>query len=159
MLYIIIAIIIIALDQITKYLVSVNIAYGELITVVENFFYITYHHNYGAAWGILQNARFFFIGIGIISSAAMIFIILKSESKFLNYSLAFLLGGAVGNLIDRIIRVGVTDFLDFYIGSYHFPTFNVADMSIVLGSILIAIYILFLYKDIEEDGGQASYNE
>jgi signal peptidase II len=150
MLWIIIAAAIIVLDQAVKYLISISIGYGEIIPVIGDFFQITYYHNYGAAWGILQNGRYFFIPLTLIIVAAIFYIIRKSESKFLKLSLAILAGGAVGNLIDRIIRGGVTDFLDFHFGSYHFPTFNVADMAVVCGTILLAIYLLFIYKEPEK---------
>ncbi|NTV90254.1 MAG: signal peptidase II [Clostridiales bacterium] len=150
MLWIIIAALVIAIDQGSKYLISVKIPYGEMIPVLGDFFQLTYHHNQGAAWGILQNARYFFVTLTIIVVAVMIYILFKTDSKFLKLSLSFLIGGAVGNLIDRIIRGGVTDFLNFFIGSYNFPTFNAADMSIVFGTILLAVYLLFIYKEPEK---------
>lgn len=150
MLWIAIVLILLGIDRYTKYLITQNIKYGERIPVLDDFFYLTNHDNYGAAWGIFPNGRFIFIALTIIVTIAMIVILFKTRSKFLKLALSVLLGGAYGNLIDRIIRGGVTDFLDFYIGSYHFPTFNAADMCIVAGTILLAIYMLFIYKEPEK---------
>ncbi len=150
MLWIIIVLLVIAIDQGSKYLVSIKIGYGEIMPVIGDFFQLTYHHNQGAAWGILQNGRWFFVALTIIAIAFMAYFLIKIPNRFLKLSLSFLIGGAVGNLIDRIIRGGVTDFLDFHLGSYHFPTFNAADMGVVFGTILLAIYMLFIYKEPEK---------
>lgn len=149
MFWIIIAAFIIAVDQISKYIIVSNIQYGQMSTVIESFFYITYHINKGAAWGILQNGRIIFIVLTPIIAAFLIYYIFKSNNKLLKLSLTLILGGAVGNLIDRILAGGATDFLLFYIGSYPFPIFNVADISVVIGTIMLAIYLIFIYKEPE----------
>jgi len=141
---------IIAADQAAKYLVSANIEYGSRIRVIENFFYITFHRNKGAAWGILQNARYFLILLTIIITIVLTVYLVKASNRLLKTSLSFIIAGAVSNnLIDRVIHGGVTDFLQFFIGSYEYPNFNVADMFIVIGAILLAYYLIFVYK--EED--------
>jgi signal peptidase II len=144
-----IILLIIIVDQVTKYVVINNVETGELIPVINNFFYITYHENAGAAWGILQNKRYIFITLTIIFSIIMFYILLKSKDKLLKSALSLILGGAIGNLIDRVLKGSVADFLDFYFGSYHFPTFNVADSFIVIGTIVLGIYLLFYYKEPE----------
>ena len=156
MLWIAIVLILVAIDRYSKYVITQNIAYGDRIPVIGDFFYLTNHDNYGAAWGIFQNGRFFFIGMTAIVSIAIIVIMVKSHSKFLRLALSVILGGAFGNLIDRIYKGGVTDFLDFYIGSYHFPTFNAADMCVVAGTILLAVYMLFIYKAPEKKTGKSN---
>lgn len=141
---------IVALDQVTKYIVSENIEYGGLIPVIDGFFYLTYHENKGAAWGILQNGRYFFIALTVLFSIVVVYFLAKYQNRFLKLSLAFILGGAVGNLIDRVVKGSVADFLDFHFGSYNFPTFNVADTFITVGTILLAYYMLFIYREPEK---------
>lgn len=147
MLWALIIIIITVLDQVTKSLVANNIEYREMIPVIDGFFYITYHKNPGAAWGIFSGGRYFFIVFTILLSAVMVYALFKSKNSLLKLSLSLILGGAVGNLIDRIVSGSVVDFLDFYFGSYNFPTFNVADSFIVIGTILLSVYIVFFYKE------------
>lgn len=137
---------IIAFDQASKYIIVKNVEYNSLIPVIDKFFYITYHENKGAAWGILQNRVYIFIPLTIIFSVVMGYILFKTENKMLKLSLSFVLGGAIGNLIDRVSKGSVADFLDFYFGTYNFPTFNVADSFIVIGTITLAIFILFFYQ-------------
>jgi signal peptidase II len=72
---------------------------------------------------------------------------IKYDNRFLRFALSLILGGAIGNYIDRVIEGKVTDFLLFYIGSYPFPIFNAADMAVTCGTILLAIYMLFIYKE------------
>jgi signal peptidase II len=149
MLWILIIVLITVLDQITKLLVTKYIEYGEKIPIIKNFFFLTYHENTGAAWGILPNGRYFFIAITILLSIVMIYYLFKTNNKYYKVSLTLILGGAIGNLIDRITKGKVVDFLDFYFGSYNFPTFNVADSSIVIGTFLLAFFILLIYKEQE----------
>lgn len=135
--------VIVFIDQISKYIITHNIELSESIPIIQDIFHITYTRNYGAAFSILQNQRFFLI---IITSIVSIIILVtmfryyKSLDKALLYSLSFIVAGAIGNLIDRVRLKYVIDFLDFRI----WPIFNVADMSVVVGSILIVWYMLFL---------------
>ncbi|HOJ09043.1 MAG TPA: signal peptidase II [Clostridiales bacterium] len=149
MLWIAIIILITAADQVSKYIVIKSVETGQLIPVINNFFYITYHENAGAAWGILQNKRYIFIFLTIVISIVMIYVLFKTKDKMLKLALSFVLGGAMGNLIDRIIKGSVADFLDFYFGKYNFPTFNVADSFVVIGTIILAVYLLFYYEETE----------
>jgi signal peptidase II len=142
MLWIILAVIVAFIDQASKYLVNMKIQYGERIPVINEFFYLTRHTNKGAAWGILQNARSFLIIMTIAASAVIIYLLFKTRNNLFRLSLSFILGGAVGNLIDRVFKGAVTDFLDFYFGKYNFPTFNLADSFITIGTILLAYYLL-----------------
>lgn len=146
MIWAVIAGLIVICDQITKYAVISSIKMGELITVINSFFYITHVENYGAAWSMFQGGRYFFIVVTLITSIGIIYYIRKSKLPLLNLALSFILGGAIGNLIDRVAKGGVTDFLEFHFGTYIFPVFNVADIFVVIGTIFMAFLILFIYK-------------
>ncbi|WP_186577535.1 signal peptidase II [Aquibacillus kalidii] len=136
-----IALIVIIIDQFTKWIVVKNMELRESIPVIENFFYITSHRNTGAAWGILAGKMIFFYIITTIVIIAVVYYMQKfaKESKLMGWSLAFILGGAIGNFIDRLFRKEVVDFLDIYIGNYDYPIFNVADSALVAGVILVLI--------------------
>ncbi|TYQ15578.1 UNVERIFIED_CONTAM: signal peptidase II [Acetivibrio alkalicellulosi] len=152
MLWILIIVLIASLDQLTKHMVINNIELGNSITMIENFFYLVHWRNKGAAWGIMQDKTTFFIVATIIISIFLGFFMHKNDNKVLRFSLAMILGGAIGNLIDRIFRPeGVVDFLNFYFGSFNFPAFNVADSFITIGTIVLAIYIIFIYKEKESE--------
>lgn len=150
MIWLILSAVLVFLDQFTKRMIINNIGKGEMVTVIEKFFYLTNHENSGAAWGIFKGGRWIFISITIILIILIIYFIKKSNNKFQTISLAIILGGAVGNVIGRIYKGSVTDYLDFYIGNYNFPTFNIADSCVVIGTILLSIYILFIYKEKEK---------
>src|SRR5690625_784035 len=143
--YYILAVIIILIDQWTKWLVDQKMALYESISIIENFFYLTSHRNKGAAWGILQGHMTFFYIITVIVIIGIIYYMQKyaRENKLLAVSLSLLLGGAIGNFIDRLFRKEVVDFLDFIIISYDFPIFNIADSALTIGVILLIIFTLF----------------
>lgn len=149
MIWIAIILAIIGLDQLTKYIVISNIEeYTGKIPVIDGFFYLTHYKNEGAAWGIMEGWRAVLIPVTIVVSIVLAYYLVKSKNRLFKISLSMVLGGAVGNLIDRSFRPGgVVDFLDFHFGSYNFPTFNVADCFIVIGTILLSYYILFVIKD------------
>lgn len=150
MIWILIVAFIVLLDQLTKYLVIKGIEFGESIKVIDKFFYLVHWRNKGAAWGIMQNGTIFFIIVTIIVSVFLVFYMYKNDNKILRFVLSMILGGAIGNLIDRVLRPeGVVDFLNFYIFSYSFPAFNVADSFITVGTFILAVYILFIYKENE----------
>ncbi len=109
----------------------------------EGVFHLTYVENRGAAFGMLQGARVFFIIITLVVIAAIIFFAgkNKNKSKCLNWSLTLLVSGAVGNLLDRIFRGFVVDFFDFCL--IDFPVFNMADIFVCIGAGLLALYIIF----------------
>lgn len=135
------------MDRLTKEWVLNSVA-GNPITVIKNFFYIRHLENEGAAFSILQGKTIFLIITTIIVASVIIYLLIKNKNKFLRTSLAIILGGALGNFYDRVFRGGsVVDFLEFHFGSYLFPTFNLADTFVVIGTILLGIYILFIYKE------------
>lgn len=117
---------------------------GESLPIIENFFHITSHRNKGAAWGILQGQMWFFYIITSIVVVLLIYYLHKhgKGKKLLSTGLAFMLGGAIGNFIDRIFRKEVVDFLDFNIFGYPFPIFNIADSCLTIGVVLLIIYMI-----------------
>ncbi|MCM3160420.1 MULTISPECIES: signal peptidase II [Metabacillus] len=145
MYYYIIAAVIILIDQVTKWLIVRNMQIGENITVIENFFYITSHRNRGAAWGILEGQMWFFYIITAVVIVGLIYYIQKhtKENKVMGVALGFMLGGAIGNFIDRLFRKEVVDFINTYIFSYDFPIFNIADSALCIGVALLFIHMLF----------------
>ncbi|MGP4078133.1 signal peptidase II [Halobacillus sp. K22] len=142
--YYLIAMAIIILDQWTKWLVVSNMQIGESIPIIENFFYLTSHRNQGAAWGILQGQMWFFYIITIIVIGVVIYYMQQfaKESRLAGVALSLILGGAIGNFIDRVFRKEVVDFADTLIFSYDFPIFNVADSALVIGVILVMLATL-----------------
>lgn len=146
-----IALVVIIFDQWTKYLVIENMAIGESIPIIDNLIYLTSHRNPGAAWGILAGQMWFFYIITVIVVGIIIYY-METYSKghrLLGLSLALVLGGAIGNLIDRVRFQEVVDFVDVYIFSYDYPIFNVADSSLVIGVILIGI--ITLLEEVRKD--------
>lgn len=144
-----IAFIILALDLATKYWVESTMVYGQQIPIT-SFFNLILTYNAGAAFSFLSDAsgwqRWFLSSIALIASIVIIFLLRKyTDSKLFCLALSLVLGGALGNLWDRITLGHVVDFLDFYIGSYHWPAFNVADSAIFIGAILL-IYDSFRSK-------------
>jgi|SRR5690625_4127758 len=139
--YYMIALLVIILDQWTKWLVVKNMALYDSITLIDGFFYITSFRNKGAAWGILQNQMIFFYIITIIVVIGIIYYLHKhvKNNLFQGIAIAFILGGAIGNFIDRLIRKEVVDFIDVMIFTYDYPIFNLADSFLVIGVILIII--------------------
>ncbi len=137
------------LDQLTKYISILYIPKNEadIITVIPNFFYLIEHHNTGAAWSLFQGNKFILLVIPFLAIGAFSYLVLKGNfvnMKFYTIGVALMIGGTIGNLIDRLFRGYVIDFLKFYIFSYDYPTFNVADMCLVVGTIMFAIDTLFL---------------
>ena len=144
MLYYLLALLVIIIDQVTKWLVMTNMELRESISIIDDFLYITSHRNSGAAWGILAGQMTFFYIITAIVIVVIIYYIKKyaQESKLLGIGLGLILGGAIGNFIDRLAYQEVVDFIDMYFGSYSYPIFNIADSALVVGVIMIGIVVL-----------------
>ncbi len=140
MIYIVIIIFLI-IDIISKLIVSRVCTLNNSVSVINNFFSITYTHNYGGAWSLFSGSTILITVISIIVIIGIIIYLSKKKinNKIESLGYAFLLGGAIGNLIDRIIYGYVIDFLDFNIFGYNFPIFNIADMGIVIGIFLIIV--------------------
>ncbi|MGE8204155.1 signal peptidase II [Heyndrickxia sp. NPDC080065] len=150
MIYYILALFVMALDQLTKILVDKNMEIGESIPIIKNVFSITSHRNQGAAWGILQGQMWLFYLITLIVVGGIIYYIQKHAKgkPLLGISLAFMLGGAIGNFIDRLVRKEVVDFL--YAEIINFPIFNIADASLTIGVILLLIQMLREERKLKE---------
>ncbi len=138
------------LDQVTKILVLSNIDLHGSVPVISGFFNIVHTRNRGMAFGLLNNpdpgpAFYFLTGASVLAVLFILFwfFMLKEYEKRLTPGLALILGGALGNIIDRL-RIGeVIDFLDVQIGSYHWPAFNIADSCITVGTTWVVICLLF----------------
>ena len=129
--------IVVALDLYTKHLILDAFAYGDKLTITSYFDLVRYH-NEGAAFGFLNDAggwqKWFFTAISVIAAIVITCLIKKHrEQKFFCLGLALVLGGAIGNLYDRITLGYVVDFLNFHINNYYWPAFNLADSAICVG--------------------------
>jgi len=159
--YYVIAVVVLILDFISKKWIVNNMKIGEQFSVIGDFFLITSHRNRGAAFGILQDQRVFFIIITVVIVGAIIWYahsVRKSGTVLLLAGLGLVLGGAIGNFVDRARFGEVVDFFKFNFGSYTFPIFNVADSAIVVGVILIMLDTLLSIKE-EKKGKVAVENE
>jgi signal peptidase II len=142
--------IIVFTDQVTKYLIKANMVLHDQIVVIDKLFNITYILNPGGAFGFLATGspglrKFVFLFLSAIVAIFVLWFYTRcaKEYRFLSYGLALIFGGAVGNLIDRFMYGKVVDFLDFYIGTAHWPAFNVADSAINIGMGILIYNILF----------------
>lgn len=143
--------VVVTLDQWTKWLAETKLSFHEPVAVIEPFLNWTLAYNYGAAFSLLADAggwqKWFFSGLAFVMSVFLIIYLLKvpRQAKLLSVGLALVLGGAVGNLIDRLLNGKVTDFIHVhYADVWHYPIFNIADIGICIGIALIVIDMLFL---------------
>lgn len=154
-LFAVIAIVGIVVDQITKVAIDRSMQLFDSIPVVENFFHITYVRNKGAAFSFLSHASWrlpFFISVSIVAALVILvaFQKLRDDQKLAHVSLAMIFSGAVGNLIDRIRLGEVIDFLDVHWYRHHWPAFNVADSLICVGVFLLAIDMVLEEKRLKK---------
>lgn len=147
------SLVVIILDQWTKWLAETNLTFLEPVPVIEPFLNWTLAYNYGAAFSFLADAggwqKWFFAGLALLMSLFLIGYLAKAprQAKLLSLGLALVLGGAVGNLIDRLLHGHVIDFIHVhYADVWHYPIFNIADIGISIGVLLIVIDMLFLEK-------------
>lgn len=152
---IIISIILLCIDQISKLLVVNLLTKTDSIAIIKNFFYLTYINNDGAAFSILVGKRVLLILIAVLVIVMLIRYIKKNniQNKLELVSISLIIGGSLGNLIDRVVRGYVIDFLDFKIFNYNFPIFNLADTFIVIGVFLL------LLKEIRKENNLDSRNK
>ena len=138
---IILSIIFIIIDQLSKIIVVNNLTNNKSIEVIKSFFYLTYTNNKGAAFSILTGRRILLILVALIVIGVLIYYVRKNkiEGKVNKIALSLVIGGSIGNLIDRILRGAVIDFIDVKIFGYNFPIFNLADTFIVIGVFLLII--------------------
>ena len=133
-----IAIIVILVDQISKITIAKTFVYAQ-VKAITSFFNLTLVYNKGAAFSFLASEsgwqRYLFTGLGIVAALVIVYMLKRhAGQRLFCWALALVLGGAIGNVIDRMLYGHVIDFLDFYWGGWHFPAFNVADSAICIGA-------------------------
>lgn len=142
--------VLVALDQISKYLAVTYIGIGNSIKVIENFFSLSCSTNTGAGFSFLADKEWAQTLFMIITPVALVgfiifyFFAVKNNYKWLTVTLTVIVAGTVGNYIDRILNGQVVDFLSFKFGDYYFPTFNVADICLTVGVIMLIAHFVFL---------------
>lgn len=149
-LYILLAVGLVILDQISKYWASTVLFKEGFIEVIPGVFEFHYTQNRGVAFSMLQDQRWVFIPISILMTVALIIMLIRSplhHNKLFCISTILVIAGAIGNLIDRIVLGYVIDFL--YFSLIDFPIFNFADCCVVIGAILLSVYLMFGAKDLE----------
>jgi signal peptidase II len=149
--WLILALIVLVLDYVTKQYASSVLSYAQPVPVIPVFNF-TLVHNYGAAWSFLADQggwqRWFFAVIAIVVSAGLIgwLLFTKQVSQWERLAIALVLGGALGNLYDRVFLGYVIDFLDFHYAGRHFPAFNIADVGISCGAAILIFDSLFFTR-------------
>lgn len=135
-------------DQATKNWIYANLSLQDSIEVVPGFFWIVHVHNYGAAWGILSGFGWLLSALAVGALAGIYFYrrILHLEETYMQLVFGLLCSGIVGNLVDRVRLGYVIDFLDFLLGSYRWPAFNIADSAIFCG---VALYLVHSWRNPE----------
>jgi signal peptidase II len=136
--------VVILLDQITKIAVERRFSFAERLSVIQGFFDLTLVYNNGAAFSFLASAggwqRWFFIGLGTVAAVFLIYLLVTHASQRLFcFGVAMILGGAIGNVIDRVWRGQVVDFLLVFYQGFYWPAFNVADSAITIGAACLII--------------------
>jgi signal peptidase II len=139
------------LDQYTKYLVETRIRLHEVIPVISGFFNLTHVRNPGAAFSLLADApatfrTIFFLSATVIAVVVIIVLLRKTHEWLLVSGFALIMGGAMGNLIDRVRYGEVVDFIQWYYRSYYWPSFNIADSAITIAVVLLGADMLFAKK-------------
>lgn len=155
--YFIIIILVVALDQLTKYLIKTNLDLNSTIPLLDGIFHITYIQNSGAAFSMFQNKTGFLIAMQLIVITIVLVYLIKRQKKehwCLLVSLSLIAAGGIGNLIDRAMNGYVVDFLDFRF----WPIFNVADISVCVGCGLLVLYMFFIEpkRNKEKENGKRS---
>ena len=150
MAYCVLVLITVILDQLTKMLIVQALQLYESVEIIPGFFNLVYVTNSGAAFSLLADVdspwrHYFFLGVGILAVIGMSFAAWKlaAVNRYYSIALGMIAGGAIGNLLDRLRFGAVVDFLDVYVGRYHWPAFNVADSAICVGAaVFLAINLL-----------------
>ena len=151
--FLIAAFMVLSIDQLSKFIIEIEIVYGSGITIT-SFFNLVHLKNEGAAFSILSEAggwqRYFFVSIAFVVSCWLIWSLMQKPHRKEAIGYALILGGALANMTDRIVRGAVVDFLDIHWQGMHWPAFNFADMSIVIG------VCFMLWSGIQRDSTQKS---
>lgn len=148
--YIIIGALVFILDLASKFYIDKIMDLGDSFKIIDNFFHITYIHNPGAAWGLLSGQLPIFVGISVIAAILMVWYFKDTTPSqvIARLGIALVFGGMLGNLTDRILFGYVRDFLDFFIFGYDYPVFNIADIGVVVGFVLLLLDMIlgeFIY--------------
>ncbi len=150
-----IAALVILVDQLTKWLVAANMEIGERIPLIEPYLGLLSHRNRGAAWGMLEGQMWLFAIVTIVVVGGIVYYFQKEAKNepLFAWSLMLLLGGAVGNFIDRMARGEVVDFVNVLIPviNYDFPIFNVADAALTAGVVLVILHLILDEKKNKKD--------
>ena len=140
---------VVVIDQYTKSLIEHSLQPFEIVPVIDGFFNLTLYYNRGAAFGMFHSLpdgtrQLVLWGVSTLAVSAVLFFLIREyhAHRVGKMSLSLILGGAIGNGIDRANRGEVVDFLDFYVGSYHWPAFNVADSAITVGAVILVLVTL-----------------
>lgn len=143
--------VLVCIDQITKIMITNHFELFQIKTIIEGFFHITYVQNTGAAWSILNNMTFLLTLVSVVVCIFLIYWLYKhpTESTYTRLLVCLILSGAFGNMIDRIAYGYVVDFLSFNLFGYPFPVFNVADMYLSCGVVLL---LIVTYLKEKQDG-------
>ena len=151
--YFLLIVLIIITDQASKIWVSRTFPLFSHRVVIPGFFNLTHIHNRGAIFGFLSRSsgllvHYILMGASVVAFFLVLYYFFKTsaQERFLQISLSLILAGALGNLMDRILRGYVIDFLDFYIKKWHWPSFNVADASVSVGAVILIFLLLFKRK-------------
>ena len=148
-----IAAVVLIIDQLTKWYIRNSFSLYESVTVIDSFFHITHVRNAGGAFGLLNQAAStwrlpFFLAVSCVAVVVLLMFVRRVQPGqwWLLLALGSILGGALGNLIDRMLFGEVTDFLEFHWRNYYWPTFNVADSCITVGMVILLVYS-FVVRD------------
>lgn len=152
----------VGIDQLTKYLISSSYAIGESHVLIKGVLNFTYIRNDGAAWGMLSNSRWIFIVITAIMIVILPIVLYRYRKLhfMFGFSLSLIIGGAIGNMIDRVFQGSVVDFIQA--AFIDFPVFNFADCCVTVGAVMMFIYLVFIDKTLfrpkkaEETAGDAA---
>lgn len=135
-------ILVLVIDFVSKLIVSNLMQVGQSVVLIKDFFYITYVRNTGAAWSVFSDRTWLVIGVSFIIILLLIWYVYKNKpsNKLEKVGYSLVIGGAIGNFIDRIVYGYVIDFFDFNIFGYDYPIFNMADCFILIGVLLLIVY-------------------
>ncbi|MEA5026213.1 MAG: signal peptidase II [Erysipelotrichaceae bacterium] len=141
---ILLLVIIFTIDILSKYYIQSIMTMGDSLTVIKDFFYITIVYNTGAAWGLLSGKLELFFIITIMVLVVIMYILFTTDrhKSMLRYALVIIMGGTLGNFYDRLVFGYVRDFFNFLPFGYDFPVFNIADIALCLGYVILALYLI-----------------
>ncbi len=150
----ILAVFVLGLDQWSKYLVRTSMQMGESIPIIDSIFHLTYIENEGVAFGLFSGHTNIFVLVSILVLIGLLIFVWKesSQSLLLHYGAALVVSGALGNIIDRAMKASVTDMFDFRI----WPIFNIADIAVCVGFVLLVLYLFFSSEDKSENNAHSN---